>query len=66
MRVEPTRIMGREGSIIGACLCFIESDIRSNPFRFAPLSETELAALEMLVEDVTVNDDYELPETVTF
>ena len=52
--------------VIGAWLSFIDEDIRSNPGRLVSFKEEELSALERLVTNVSVDDDYELPEDVTF
>lgn len=52
--------------IIGAWLSFIDRDIQTNPDHLMPFAERELAALERLVENVVVDDDYQLPDGVTF
>jgi hypothetical protein len=40
--------------------------MQSHPERLAPLQEKELTALETLVEGVSADDDFELPEDVSF
>ncbi len=66
VRIDTVQQEEAADPVIGAWLSFIDEDIRSNPSGLVPFQEVELTALERLVANVSVDDDYELPEDVTF
>lgn len=67
VRVDTARRDEEPGDpIIGAWLSFIDRDIQTNPDHLVPFAERELSVLEKLVENVVVDDDYQLPDDVTF
>lgn len=65
IRVDAPPREKEDDPIIGAWLSFLDAVVRSDPSHLSPFQESELTALEALVEGVAVSDDDVLPEDVT-
>ena len=51
--------------VVSAYLAFLDRNLREHPERLQPFTESELARLEALTNDVAVSDDESIPDDVT-
>ncbi len=52
--------------VIEAFLGFLGEDMKSNPNRLAPLSQSAIDRVQKLTKDVVVNNNEVLPDNITF